>query len=101
MQQTRPRLDRRYVYLLVMGMRALAVNAEAVERRRMRCGEIAVGTAAGGSIHQIESDFGGERPGMFVKCRAGIALLVGRPVQPTADLDADAFGPRFQVQDFR
>src|SRR5439155_11605421 len=64
-------------------------------------GEIAVGTAAGGSIHQIEADFGGELPGMFVQRGAGIALLVRRPVQTADDLDADAFGPRFQVQDFR
>ena len=84
-----------------MGMRALAINAEAVERRRMRCGEIAVGTAAGGCIQQIEADFGGELPGMFVQRGTGIALLVRRPVQTADDLDADAFGTRFQVQDSR
>ena len=39
-----------------MGMRALAVDAEAVERRGMRCGEIAVGAAAGERVDQIETD---------------------------------------------
>ena len=64
-----------------MGMRALAVDAEAVERRGMRRGEIAVGAAAGEGVDQIEADLGGERPGMFVERGAGIAFLVGRTVQ--------------------
>ena len=64
-----------------MGMRALAIDAEAVERRGMRRGEIAVGAAAGEGVDQIEADFRGERLGMFVKCCAGIALFVRRPVQ--------------------
>ena len=81
MQQPRPRFDRRNIELLVMGMRALAVDAEAVERRGMRCGEIAVGAAAGRGIHQIEADLGGERPGVFVECGAGIVLFVRRAVQ--------------------
>src|SRR6478672_7228629 len=67
-----------------MGMGALTINAEAVERRRMPCGEIAVGTAAGRCVHQIETDFGGKRPGMFVQRRAGILPRRGarRPLPP-------------------
>ena len=83
-----------------MGMRALAVDAEAVEGRGVRCGEIAVGAAAGRGIDQIEADFGGERFGVFVQRRTGIALFVRRPVESAGDLDADAFAARFQVQDF-
>ena len=56
-------------------MRAFAVDAEAVERRGMRRGEIAVGAAAGECIDQIEADFGGDSLGMFEQRRAGIALL--------------------------
>ena len=68
-----------------MGMRALAVDAEAVERRGMRRGEIAVGAAAGEHIDQIEADLGGKRFGVLVKCGAGIALLVRRPVELAGD----------------
>ncbi len=46
-EQPRARLDRRDVELLVMGVCALAVDAEAVEGCGMRRGEIAVGAAAG------------------------------------------------------
>src|SRR5215470_12422638 len=42
-QQPRPRLDRGNIELLVMGMRAFAVDAEPVKGRRQRCGKIAVG----------------------------------------------------------
>ena len=62
MQQPRPRLDRRDVDLLIMGVRALAINAETVERCRMRRGEVAIGAAAGRCTHEIEADLGGERP---------------------------------------
>ena len=67
----------------------------------MRRGEIAVGAAAGEGVDQIEADLGGERPGVLEQRRAGIALFVRRPVQPAGDLDADALGARFQVQDLR
>ena len=68
-----------------MGMRAFAVDAEAVERRGMRRGEIAVGAAAGEGIDEIEADFGGERPGVLVQRGAGIALFVRWPVQFAGD----------------
>ena len=82
-------------------MRALAVDAEAVERRGMRRGEIAVGAAAGRCIDQIKTDLGRERPGVLVKRGARIALLVGRTVQLADHLDADAVGAGLQVEDFR
>ena len=66
----------------------------------MRRGEIAVAAAAGGRVDQIETEFGRERPGVLVQGRAGIALFVRRPVQFAGDLDADAFGSRFQTEDF-
>ena len=62
-------------------MRALAVDAEAVERCGMRRGEIAVGAAAGRGIDQIEADLGGKRLGVLVKRGAGIALLIRRTVE--------------------
>ena len=82
-----------------MGVRAPAVDAEAVERRRIRGCEIAVGAAAGGGVHQFEADLGGERFGLFVEGCAGIALLVRRPVQLADDLDGDALRSRFQIED--
>ena len=39
-----------------MRVRALAVDAEAIERRGMRRGEIAVGAAAGRCIDQVKAD---------------------------------------------
>ena len=39
-----------------MGMRALAIDAEPIQRRGMRRGEIAVGAAAGRRIDQVETD---------------------------------------------
>src|SRR5258708_27953969 len=98
MPQPRPRLDRRNIHLLVMGMRALAVDAEAVERCGVRCGKIAVGAAAGRGIHEIKTDFGGERLGMFVKRCARIALLTRRPFQFAPYLHTDAFGPLLYSQ---
>src|SRR5207253_10703919 len=91
-QQPRPRLDRGDVDLLVMGMRAFAVDAEPVERRRVRRGEIAVGAAAGGYVHEIEAEFGCKRPRMLKQRSPGIALLVGRAVQLADHLHADALG---------
>src|SRR3984957_16877274 len=81
-------------------MRALAVDAQAVERRGMGGGEIAVGTAAGRCVCQFETNLGGQRFGVFVKRSASVALLVRRTVQSADHLDAHAFGPRFQVEDF-
>ena len=75
-----------------MGMRALAVDAEPVERRGMRRGEIAVRAAAGVGVDQLEADLGGERLGVLVERGARIALLVRRTVELAGDGDADAFG---------
>ena len=44
-----------------MGVGALAVDAESVERRGMRGGEIAVRAAAGVGVDQLEADLAGER----------------------------------------
>ncbi len=75
-----------------MGVCALAVDSEAVEGRGMRRGEIAVGTAAGEDVEQLEAEFGGKLPGVFVERGAGVALLIGRPVQFARDLHGDAVG---------
>src|SRR3954454_9462259 len=80
-------------------MGAFYVHAESIESSRMRRGEIAVGAAAGRSIQQIETDLRGERPGVFVKRRARIALLLRGPIQSARYLHTDAFRPRFQIQD--
>jgi hypothetical protein len=65
----------------------------------MRRGEIAVASAAGCGVHQIETEFGRERPGVLVQGRAGIALFVRRPVQFAGDPDAHAVGFRFHPED--
>ena len=80
-----------------MGVGAFAIDAEPVKRSRMRRGEIAVGAASGGRVHQIEADFGGERLGMFEQRGARIAFLVRRPVQVSGHRDADAFALRCQA----
>ena len=70
-----------------MGMRALAIDAESVQRRRMRRGKIAVGAAAGRGVDQIEADLGGERFGVLVECGPRIALFIRRAVEFADDLE--------------
>ena len=84
-----------------MGMRALAVDAEAVEGCGMARGEVAVGAAAREGIDELEADLGGQRLGVLEQRGAGVALLVRRPVQLAGDLHTDAFAARFHVEDFR
>ena len=79
-----------------MGMRALAIDAEAVERRGMRRGKIAVGAAAGRGVDEVEADLGGERLGVLVKRGARIALFVRRAVE-----FADTLTLTPSVRDFR
>ena len=69
-----------------MGMRALAVDAEAVEGRGQGRGEVAVGAAAGESIDELEADFGGKALRLFEQGGAGIAFFVRWPVQSADDL---------------
>src|SRR4029453_2471694 len=84
-----------------MGMPALAVDAEPVEGSRVWRGEIAVGAAAGRRIDKVETDLRRNHPGMLVEGRAGIALFVRGAVQLADYLDGDAFGARFEIEDFR
>src|SRR4051794_15534319 len=82
-----------------MGMRTLAIDSEAVERRRERRREISVRAAAGKRILEIEANIRGERARVFVQCGAGVAFLIRRAVQLPAHPHVDAFGARRYVQD--
>ena len=85
MEQPRARFERRDIELLVMGVRALAVDAEPVERRGVGGGEITVRAAAGVNVEQLETDLRGNGLCMFVQRGACIALLIRRPVQLAFD----------------
>src|SRR5438105_10362867 len=99
MEQPRARFERRDIELLVMGVRALAVDAEPVERRGVGGGEITVRAAAGVNVDQLEADLPGNRLCMFVQRGACIALLVRRTIEPARDLDGDAVRLRCQSED--
>src|SRR3954466_12923334 len=99
MEQPRARFERRDIELLVMCVRALAVDAEPVERRGVGGGEITVRAAAGVNVDQLEADLRGNGLCMFVQRGAGIALLVRRTIESARDLDGDAIRPRCQGED--
>ncbi|MGY3034188.1 hypothetical protein ACVIIV_003358 [Bradyrhizobium sp. USDA 4354] len=75
-QQPRARFNRRDVELLIIRMRALAVEAKAVKGRGMRRGEIAIGAAAAERVEQLEAKLGGELFGVCVKRGTGAGLLI-------------------------
>src|SRR4051812_43951931 len=98
MEQPRARFERRDIELLIMRVRALAVDAEPVERRGVGGGEITVRAAAGVNVEQLEADLRGNGLCMFVQQGAGIALLVRRTIESARDLDGDAIRPRCQAR---
>src|SRR3954454_13903648 len=99
MEQPRARFERRDIELLIMGVRALAVDAEPVERRGVGGGEVTVRAAAGVNVHRIEADLRGNGLRMFEQRSACIALLVRRTIEPARDLDGDAICLRCQSED--
>ena len=83
-----------------MGVRALAVDAEAIEGCGVRRGEIAVGAAAGRSIQQIETDFGGrtgsDEKGYITGCPELIVEIASSTTHPRGTVTIcpwDAFTP--------
>src|SRR5205823_14950495 len=83
---------RRSSDLLVMRMCALAVNAEPVQGRRERRGEVAVGAAAGDGVDKLEADLFGERARMFEQRSTGVALDVRRRSEEhTSELQSLAY----------
>src|SRR3954463_8084379 len=91
-EQPCARFERRDIELLIMGVCALAVDAEPVERAGVGSGEIAVRAASGIGVDQLEADLGRESLGVLVQRGACIALLVRRTVELAGDLDGDALG---------
>src|SRR5690242_16896950 len=94
MEQSRTWLERGDVELLIMGVRALAVDTEPVERTGVGRSEIAVRAAAGMGIDQLKAELGGERLRMLVQRGAGIALLIGWTVELAGDGHRHALGLR-------
>src|SRR3982751_5873791 len=99
MEQPRARFERRDIELLIMGVRALAVDAEPVERRGVGGGEVTVRAAAGVNVRQLEADLRRNRLRVLVRRGAGIALLVRRAIEPAGDLDGEAIRLRCQSKD--
>src|SRR3546814_12557202 len=86
-----PGFDRRDQAIFVERMRAVTIDAKAVERRDAECGgEIAVGAAADHrdfGEHEVER--AGFRPRRLEELGDAVAALIGGPVDPAAALEPD------------
>src|SRR5262249_18048343 len=80
-EQSRSRRNRGYLDLLVVGVPAAAIDAEAVEGRRQRGREVAVGAAAGLQVLERIADLRRQLLGVLEQAGDPLVLLVGRPVQ--------------------
>ena len=81
-----PGLDRRDQAIFVERMRAVAIDAEAVERRNAeRGGEIAVGAAADHrDFGEVEAERGGFGSRRLEELANALAAFIGGPVDPAA-----------------
>src|ERR1041384_7928703 len=97
------RLDRRDQAVLPLGVRAVAVDAEAIERRHpKRCGEIAVAAAAGHlGVLQIEPDSLRDRLRVTEQHFDRRGHLERGAVHPAGDLDLHAGIDRLEPEDPR
>src|SRR5919108_2757718 len=75
--------------MLLEGVCAMPVNAEAVERWHPVGGKIGVAAATGRAVLESEPEFGGEPLGVLKETRDAGILLVGWPIEPTGDSHLD------------
>ena len=85
--------------MLVARMGACADRAQAVERRGVAAGEVAVGSAAGGRLLQGQPEFRADPAGQAPQAAIGRRVLHGRPAEQAVHFDPRAGCRRLQLAD--